>query len=211
MRSKKSFRRRLPLLIGSIFVLVLVAGIVTLIRNFLEHAGPPNIQHVQQISLIKPPEPPPPPPPEEKPPEVKQEVKLDEPPPQPDAPPPGANLGLDAEGKGNGDAFGLVGNKGGRELTIGGNGSRFGGYLGGMQNSIRDQLSRNEKLRSSKYKIDVAIWVDITGGVQRFELLASSGKPDIDAALKKILTGIKQFDEPPPDMPQPVKLRISSR
>jgi len=198
-------------LIGSVFVLVVVSGIVMLIRSFLEHAGPPNIQRVQQISLIKPPEPPPPPPPEEKPPEVKQEVKLDEPPPQPDAPPPGANLGLDAEGKGNGDAFGLVGNKGGRELTIGGNGSRFGGYLGGMQNSIRDQLSRNEKLRSSKYKIDVAIWVDITGGVQRFELLASSGKPDIDAALKKILTDIKQFDEPPPDMPQPVKLRISSR
>ncbi len=43
---------------------------------------------------------------------------MDAPPPQQaDAPPPGANLGLDAEGKGSGDSFGLVGNKGGRELS----------------------------------------------------------------------------------------------
>ncbi|HTN94282.1 MAG TPA: TonB C-terminal domain-containing protein [Gallionella sp.] len=201
----------MPFLIGSVFILAVVAGIVVLIKNFLDHAGPPNIQRVQQISLIQPPEPPPPPPPEEKPPEVKQEVKLDEPPPQPDAPPPGANLGLDAEGRGNGDAFGLIGNKGGRELTLGGFGSRFGGYLGGMQKSIHDELAHNDKLRKGEYKIDVAIWIRPNGSVDRFELLASSGMQDVDAALKKVLASIKQFDEPPPDMPQPVKLRISSR
>jgi periplasmic protein TonB len=213
MKSKMSFRRRLPLLIGGIFLLILVAGVAILIKKFLDNPDQPNKRRVQQISLIKPPEPPPPPkPPEEKPPEEKEEVKLDEPPPpQADAPPPGANLGLDAEGKGSGDSFGLVGNKGGRELTIGGNGSRFGGYLGGLLKSIRDELGRNEKLRKGEYKAEVAIWIGRNGSVERFELLGSSGEPDVDAAMKKTLSGIRQFDEPPSDMPQPVKLRIRSR
>jgi len=211
MNSKKSFRRRLPLLIGGIFFLVLVVGVVILIKKFLDNPDKPNTRRVQQISLIKPPEPPPPPPPEEKPPEVKEEVKIDEPPPPAEAPPPGANLGLDADGKGNGDSFGLIGNKGGRELTLGGFGSRFGGYLGGMQKSIRDELARNEKLRKGEYKAVVAIWISQDGRVERFELLGSSGEPVVDAALKKVLGSIRQFDEPPSDMPQPVKLRISSR
>ena len=214
MKPQKSFRRRLPLLIGGIFFLILVIGVVILVKNFLDNPDKPNTRRVQQISLIKPPEPPPPPPqpPEEKPPEVKEEIKMDEPPPpQAEAPPPGANLGLDADGKGNGDSFGLVGNKGGRGLTIGGNGSRFGGYLGGVQKSIRDELGRNEKLRKGEYKAVVAIWIGHDGSVERFELLGSSGEPDVDAAMKKVLSSIKQLDEPPSDMPQPVKLRISSR
>ena len=204
----------MPLLIGGIFLLILVVGVVILIKKFLDNPDRPNTRRVQQISLIKPAEPPPPPPPEEKPPEVKEEVKLDEPPPpqqQAEAPPPGANLGLDADGKGNGDSFGLVGNKGGRELTIGGNGSRFGGYLGGLQKNIRDELARNEKLRKGEYKAEVAIWIGRNGSVERFELLGTSGEPEVDAAMKKVLGSIRQFDEPPSDMPQPVKLRISSR
>ena len=201
----------MPLLIGGIFFLVLIVGVVMLIKQFLDNPDRPNTRRVQQISLIRPPDPPPPPPPEEKPPEVKEEVKIDEPPPPVQAPPAGANLGLDADGKGNGDSFGLVGNKGGRELTLGGDGSRFGGYLGGMRNSIYDELSRNEKLHKGEYKIDVAIWIGSNGSVERFELLNSSGVPAVDAAMKKVLGSIRQFDEPPPDMPQPVKLRISSR
>jgi protein TonB len=212
MKSKKSLRRRLPLLLGGAFFIILVVGIVILIKNFLENPDKPNTRRVQQISIIKPPELPPPPPPEEKPPEVKEEVKLDEPPPpQQDAPPPGANLGLDADGKGNGDSFGLVGNKGGRELTIGGNGSRFGGYLGGLQKNIRDELSRNEKLRKGEYKALVALWIAKNGSVEKFELLSSSGELEVDASMKKVLSLIKHFDEPPADMPQPIKLRISSR
>ena len=216
MKSKSSLRRRLPLLIGGIFFLVLVVGVVILIKKFLDNPDQPNTRRVQQISLIKPPEPPPPEekPPEEKPPEIKEEVKLDEPPPQQqqaEAPPPGANLGLDADGKGSGDSFGLVGNKGGRELTIGGNGSRFGGYLNGLQKNIRDELSRNEKLRKGEYKAEVAIWIGRTGSVERIELLGSSGELDVDAAMKKVLASIRKFDEPPSEMPQPVKLRISSR
>ncbi len=207
-----SLRRRLPLLIGSVFLVVLVVGIVLLIKNFLDNPDQPNQRRAQQISLIKPPPPPPPPPkpPEEKPPEVKEEVKLDEPPPQAEAPPAGQNLGLDADGKGGGDSFGLVGNKGGRELTIGG-GNRYGEYLGGLQSDIREALGRNEKLRKGLYKAVVAVWINSSGGVERIDLLGTSGEDEVDVAIRKVLKNISHFDVPPSDMPQPVKLRITSR
>ncbi len=82
---------------------------------------------VQRVTLIKPP---PPPKPKEKPPEP--EVRKKEELPQPeqeelpsediddsmdDEAPPGEDLGLDAEGSGAGDAFGLKGNKGGGPLS----------------------------------------------------------------------------------------------
>lgn len=218
MTDKKSFRRRLPGLIGALFLLLVVGGMVMAIKNFMT-TDPDKKPRVQQISLIKPPEPKPeekPPEPEQKPPEVKEEVKLDEPPPEPqaaDAPPPGADLGVDAKGDGGGDQFGLVGKPGGRELTtIGGNGSRFGGYLGGLQQHIRDALNRNEKVRSGEYKITVNLWIAASGSVDRFELVGSSGNAEVDAAMKRVLAGIKSLQEAPPeDMPQPVRLRISSR
>jgi protein TonB len=217
--SKKSFRRRLPGLFAALFLLLVAGGMVMLIKGFLS-SEPDKKPRVQQISLIKPPEPKPeekPPEPEQKPPEVKEEVKLDEPPPpepQPaDAPPPGPDLGVDAKGEGGGDQFGLVGKPGGRELTtIGGNGSRFGGYLGGLQQHIRDALNRNEKIRSGEYKIIVKLWIAPSGSVDRFELVNSSGDAEVDAAMKRVLASIKPLqDAPPEDMPQPVRLRISSR
>jgi len=215
---KKSFRRRLPGLIGALFLLLVAGGMVMAIKNFMT-TEPDKKPRVQQISLIKPPEPKPeekPPEPEQKPPEVKEEVKLDEPPPEPqaaDAPPPGPDLGVDAKGDGSGDQFGLVGKPGGRELTtIGGNGSRFGGYLGMVTRDIDDVLRRNDKVRSGKYKVTVKLWIAQSGNVDRFELLNSTGDAEVDAEMKRALAGIKLLRDPPPaDMPQPVRLLISSR
>ena len=205
--------RRLQLIIGGLLMLVLIVGVVFMIRGFLADSDHPKVRQVQQISLIKPPPPPPP----EKPPEPvppKEQVKMDEPPPdQPkqDAPPPSANLGLDADGKGDGDGFGLVGNKGGRDITIGGNGSRFKGYLGSLQDSLRDEMEHSDKLRKAQYKAVIAIWIGKGGSIDHYEISGSSGSPDIDAEVKRVLATLKPFEEPPPDMPQPVKLRISSR
>lgn len=204
--------RRLQLIIGGLLMLVLIVGVVFMIRGFLADSDHPKVRQVQQISLIKPPPPPPP----EKPPEPvppKEQVKMDEPPPdQPkqDAPPPG-NLGVDAKGDGNGDGFGLEGRPGGRDITIGGNGSRFKGYLGSLQDSLRDEMERSDKLRKTQYKAVIAIWIGKGGSIDHYEISGSSGYPDIDAEVKRVLATLKPFEEPPPDMPQPVKLRISSR
>jgi protein TonB len=205
---KKRYRKYLPMAVGSGLLLLVVVAVVLLIRNFLSDSDEPKKHRVQQISLIKPPDPPPPPPkpPEEKPPEPKEEIKQEEqkqPTPQPqntNQPPPG----IGGAGYGNGDTS--FGGSGG---WMGG-GGRFGFYLGGVQQGIHDELNRNEKLRKSEYKVEVALWIGKNGIISRFELLGSSGDKELDALMKKALVGAK-FDEPPSDIPQPIKLRISSR
>ena len=211
-------RRRLPSLIGGGFLLLFTIGVVLLIRDFIVNAEPHKKNKVQQISLVQPPppkieeKPPEPEKPEEKPPE--EEVKLDQPEAPQDAkdePPPGQDLALDADGGAGTDGFGLGAKKGGRELTSIG-GSRFGGYLGSLQQNIRDALSQNDKVRKAgDYKITVKLWIARNGSVDRIELLDSTGSNDVDAAMKRVLSGITLLKDPPEDMPQPVKIRISAR
>ena len=201
---RKSYRKRLPFLVGGSLVVIVVLVVVMLIKNFLADSDEPKKHRVQQISLIKPPEPPPPPPkpPEEKPPEVKEEIPQEKP-PEPvnaDQPPPG----IGSAGYGSGDTS--FGGSGG---WMGG-GGRFGFYLGGVQKSIHDDLDRNEKLHKREYKVEVALWIGKDGVVKRFELLGTSGDTELDAQMKRTLFGAK-FEEPPADIPQPIKLRISSR
>jgi len=202
---KKHYRKYLPLAVGTGVLLLVVVAVVLLIKNFLSDSDEPKKHRVQQISLIKPPEPPPPPPkpPEEKPPEPKEEIKQEQPPPEPmntDQPPPG----IGGAGYGNGDT-----SFGGGGGWMGGAG-RFGFYLGGVQQGIHQELNRNEKLRKSEYKVEVALWIGKNGIVTRFEMLGSSGDKEVDALMKKAMFGAK-FEEPPSDIPQPIKLRISSR
>lgn len=211
-------RRRLPSLIGGGFLLLFTIGMVLLIRDFIVNAEPQKKNRVQQISLVQPPppkieeKPPEPEKPEEKPPE--EEVKLDQPEAHQDAkdePPPGQDLALDTEGGSGSDGFGLGSKKGGRELTSIG-GSRFGGYLGSLQQNIRDALSQNDKVRKAgDYKITVKLWIAKNGGVDRIELMDSTGSHDVDAEMKRVLSGITLLKDPPEDMPQPVKIRISAR
>jgi protein TonB len=131
--------KRLPLIIG-ITLILLIAVLVFVFREFFEKPVQTKKQ-VQQISVVKPPDQPPPPPPpkpEIKPPEVKEEkipepepeAKPDEPEPEPEpeaeAPPAGEDLGVDAEGGAGGDSFGLVGKKGGAGLIGSGSGKGTG-------------------------------------------------------------------------------------
>ncbi len=179
---------------------------------------------VQTIAVLRPPPPPPPPKPEEKPPEpeLKEEVKLPDPEPKPqeaqnDQPPPGADLGLDADGSGAGDGFGLVGKKGGQDITtIGGGGGasrdQFAFFANMVQAHLQDALSRNRKLRSADYMVVLKVWFAKDGRVERTELSGSSGDGDIDQQIQTTLAEAAPLRQPPPaDMPQPVRLRLVSR
>lgn len=185
------------------------------LKDLLVSDKPAKKPKLQQITLIKPP---PPPPPEQKPPEpevMKEEVKLQEvePPPeqQADAPPPGQDLGVDAEGAGSGDGFGLVGRKGGRDLLAGA-GGRFAGYTGLLRQQIQEYLTKDKRLRTADYKAVVKVWLARDGRVERYELTGSTGNPDTDKAINLALASLPPVrEQPPEDMPQPVKLRITSR
>jgi protein TonB len=204
-------------------LLVAVALVLAVIRHLMADTGPRKKTVVQQISLLKPP-PPPPPKPEQKPPEPqikKEEVKLPEPdkPPDPQPaqaePPPGPDLGVDAQGAGSGDSFGLVGKPGGKDITTiggGGGGNRFAWYAGLVQAEIQKALGRNAKLRGTEFKATVTIWMSVDGKVQRSELAASTGNAETDQMIRLALAEIPQLREvPPSDMPQPIRLRVTSR
>ena len=201
----------------------LCAAIAVMAMSFLTEGKSKKRNVVHQISILRPPPPPPPPKPEEKQPEIeKEEVKLPEPdeapePQQADAPPAGQELGVDAQGTGTGDSFGLVGKPGGKDITTigdggGGNRAQFGFFAGLLQQHFTEQFNRNDKLKSRDYKVVIKVWLRPDGGVQRFELAGSSGSEDTDAAIRTALSQMTPLAESPPaDMPQPVRLRVTSR
>ncbi|HEX8874799.1 MAG TPA: TonB family protein [Nitrosospira sp.] len=205
-------------------VLLALGGAVALglwLKEFLGSDKPPPKQMHQQITLIKPP-PPPPPPPEQKPPEpvVKEEVKLEEPTPEPmdqaDEPPPGPDLGVDAEGTGSGDGFGLVGKKGGADLIGGSRGNPWAWYDAivndAVNSAFQEALSREKALKDKNYKVVVKVWIDAGGKVNRVSLADGTGDARIDELLKDVLQNLKALREgPPADMPQPLKIRVTSR
>ncbi len=205
------------LLIAAV-VLALVALLGFALKKLLGTAGPAKKQTVHNIALLKPPPPPPPPKPQEKPPEPemkKEEVKVEQ--PKPDAPnqsdaPEGKQLGVDAEGGAGSDGFGLVGNKGGRDLLAGGGKMAFAFYTNQLQRFLQEELARHKKLKSADYRVIVRVWLSRGGAVQRVELAGSSGNGEIDESLRQALAEVPALREPPPEnMPQPVKLRITNR
>jgi len=207
---------------GAALALTVFVGVVVWGAYALLGDSKPAKRRVVQIALLAPPPPPPPPPPPQvKPPEpeVKEEVKAPEPePPQQAeaAPPPGEQLGLDAEGGGSGDSFGLVAKKGGQDITtIGGGGNdraRFSWFAGRVETELAEHLQKNDTLRKLGYRVVIRIWFSTDGRIERYELVGSTGDPEIDRSLKVALDEMPRLKEnPPADMPQPVKLRITAR
>lgn len=198
-------------------VLVVALVMVKLVRNFLAEPLPTAKKVAQQITLITPP---PPPPPEVKPPEpeVKDEVKIDQPKPEDDLPkqdndepPPGADLGVDAEGGAGGDSFGLIGRKGGRGL-LDGAGDRFAYYASQVQREIENALADDKDVRKHAYKVEVDVWLSGDGRVERAALASSTGSADTDRKLVATISRMPSIGAPPPpDMPQPVRMQVSSQ
>lgn len=214
MSQARPGKNYLPLLAAVVVISALVLGAVLWLRSFLGQQVEPPKQVVQEVRIVRPPpppenEPPPPPPPEE-------EVDVPDPQPEPDPvasnePPPGDQLGVDAEGTGAGDGFGLVGKPGGRDLLATG-GSVFAWYGGIVKDEILQRLTDDSTVRSGSYSVAVRIWVRHNGQIERASLIGTSGDKDRDRAIERVLAQMKQLPQPPPaNMPQPINLKIVSR
>ncbi|MDO9106866.1 MAG: energy transducer TonB [Methylovulum sp.] len=222
MDNYKRWLRNLPLLIGIVLTLVIAVAVYLLQDMFQKPAQ--TKKQIQQITMIQPP-PPPPPPPEQKPPEPEPEPeKIPEPEPEkepepaPEAAeePAGEELGVDAEGGAGSDGFGLIGKKGGRGLLGGSSGSQILWYGSQVKHRLEETLQNrlaDSSARKTAYTVYVNIWVAADGSVNRAELAGSSGKPDVDQAIREVLPGLHfTLPKPPPEhMPQPLKIRVTSR
>jgi protein TonB len=214
-QSKPRKKRYLPLIAIALAVSGLGVGAIAFVRGIL-HGGPePTKKVVQEIHVIRPPPPPPdlPPPP---PPPPEEKVNVPDPqnkpdPTQSDEPPPSTQLGLDAEGTAGGDDFGLVGNKGGRELTSTG-GSAFAWYAGLLKNEILDKLGTQKRARTGEFSVDVRVWVRDDGTIDHVRVVQSSGDRERDRDIEAALSRISRLSQAPPaGMPEPISLRIVSR
>lgn len=214
--------------------IVVVLGTIAWLARILFTGPAVSPKKAQQITLLKTPPPPPPPPkPQEKPPEPvkREEVKIDQPKPvdspkPADEPPPLKPLGIDAEGSGAGDGFGLAANKGGRDITsIGAVGTGKGGGVAGVQRSfygdslqrhIQAILARQDAMRLFDHRSYVDLWVGPDGKIRRavLEGTTAARNPDsvraIEAALAALIgTGLRE--PPPAEMAMPIRVRLSNR
>jgi protein TonB len=206
--ARKSGVQRPRFLIAGAVILLLAGGVYGVVNLVLSPAPPRMQRLVTDIALL----PPPPPLPQVEqppPPEVKEEVNIPEPETlSQDETPPG-DLGLDADGNGS-DGFQLRARKGGRDLL--GAGGPFAWYADRIQESIYKILSANKKVRSANYVVNVNLWFKHDGSIDRFELASTTGNPELDKSLRNALDKVGPLgSELPPDLPQPVRLKIVSR
>jgi hypothetical protein len=212
---ESKLKKWLPVAGGGAIVMLLSGGVFALI-NLMSGTTPPSQPLIQQISIVQPPPPPPPPPKIEEPPEPEmKEVDIEEPELEPVAEQDQLDeslddaLGLDAEGAAGADAFGLLAKKGGRGL-VGSDPNAW--YAGVLQRDIQAALSGEDDVRKGNYSVVVRIWLDDEGFIEDSELLGSTDNAALDNALKRVLSSRLRISRAPPeDLPQPIRLRISSR
>lgn len=88
----------------------------------------------------------------------------------------------------------------------------FGWYTVQLQQHIQDALARNDNLQGATYKIVVKVWLNDDGSVKRTDMVNSSGDEKTDGSLRLALKELpKLVESPPKDLPQPIRLRITSR
>jgi periplasmic protein TonB len=195
-------------------------------------SGPKKVKpNAQQITLVKPnlPPPPPPKPPEKlpEPPKIKEEVKIDQPKqdtPKADEPPPAAKLGVDSDATGTGDGFGLAANRGGRDVTQSGGtvgtGTGTGTGTGAARASyvfyrdvvtrhLNDVLNRVPDLKDEDALVNLLLWIDASGKVEKIELIQGQVASDRANLIRSTVLASPALRQPPPEgMPQPVRVRV---
>lgn len=220
--------RRLIWAVGTVSMTIILAGVAGVVKTIIGSNAPQLKHQVQQITLVRPP----PPkvkeqPPEQRPePEVKKDdvkeiVEAERPQevdrPQDDEPPPAGELGVDGDATGGGDSFGLQARRGGASLV--GGGTRNGGSIYGwytsrysseLQRLFNETVTRMGGIKGVGLKTIVRVDIDDSGAI-RGAIIASSGNPRMDEAVRQALSSFTLKEPPPPGMPRAMKLGIMSQ
>jgi periplasmic protein TonB len=214
-------RHRAKLAIAA--VLAIGAGVgylMTMEKSTRPYKAP---ERMISIQVPPPPAPPPPPPPPkiQPPPEQKmiEQAPVEEKPPEPkpvDEPPPTLGTNIKGDGPGSIPGLGTRGDNsriGGNGTGSGRGGGKWDGFARQVQSRIADAVRNNPKTRAVSIRsLQIRIWVDATGRITRAKLMGSTGDSALDSALQnEVLNGLQLKEPPPPGMPSPIVLRISSR
>lgn len=210
---EKESRARWPMVLGALAGIAMLALIGWGISGLLD-SKPSKPRKPPTLTLIPDRPPPPPPPKEEKPPpkDIK-EAKVE--PPKMETPQPAQNEPLKMEGAA-GDGAGPFAAGSVSSDYVGGNvgvgGMQQGLYASRLQRHLQEQLSRNRRLREADYRIVVRLWLRQDGSIERAELGQSTGNESVDGLLRTALMQMPPVREAPPEnMPQPWRIRITSR
>jgi len=214
---QKPGRRRILIVLLGLAVGLPLVGLS--LATLFGRVDPPKHKSVVQIALVALP-PPPPPKPQEEPPKPKEEVKIDQPKPTPDDPkpmpqvPPPGPMGVDAQGTGPGDSFGLAGRPGGRDIIASsGGGGGLGLSLFGSSTArhIAQELARDPRLKNTNYKVEIRVWLSKDGRFEREEIVRGSGDSEIDKLIREGLSQLGALQTPvPQNVPQPLRIRVMS-
>lgn len=194
-------------------LLLVLAGIGLALKSLMTgNTSPKKAATTVKIMPDTPP-PPPPPPPKEPPKEQPKEMKVEQPKPQEVPQPPADVLKMEGAAGDGPSPFqaGTVTNEYQGGTTIGGK-DQFARFIGLLKGQIESALAKDRDLAKGDYRLVVKVWIARSGKIERFQLEGSSGNTQIDGLIKAALNDIAPLSEPPPEnMPQPVKLRITSR
>lgn len=211
-----------------VVLMLLVAAVLWVRKAWFSDLARPH-PRVQRITLVASQRPPPPKPPDRLP-DPPREIEtrgeaLIAPPNADKAEPVNDALGVDADGQGAGDGFGLVGRRGGRDITTIGDkpGERAStgvasglaamnhmAYAGLVLQRLRVELAADARLVSHDYVAVVHLWIDSQGRIVRYELPTGSGQASTDSALRDAFANAPRLPEPPAGLPQPIRLRVTS-
>lgn len=214
-------------LLAAAIVALLVGAAVWWLKGLAGSPPAPQRQVARIALLPDTPPPPPPPPKEEKRPEPKEAQARPQPVPQPDVKPPQPQQ-LREEGP-TGDApGGLAGGTVTREgvppgpLTTGSGNGGGGGtrstraeerfYAQAARQLLRDAIERHLKGDTTQASAEVQLWIEPSGAIRRFELMPS-GQPGADDDLRSaVALATRELKlPPPPDVPQPMRFRLTLR
>jgi protein TonB len=130
------------------------------------------------------------------------------------------DLGLDADGSGGSDSFGLRAKKGGRSI-IGGRYSessllrKYAWYTNILQQDLRKKVNtymeENGGMPDGNLVAHIMIALDEGGRVTGLTIERSSGNKRMDKAVREALTTASVSEPPPIGMPRVMKLKISSK
>lgn len=212
--------------LAAALALLITAG--TLLAGCDSHPEKPRKQQTVKLLPDTPPPPPPPPKPEDKPPPPKAEDK-----PQPqeapkpaEAPQPQALKTDEAAGNGPGSglssgavtqeysnqALGSGTSVGGGNADNGANRLANTAFGNATTKALNEFLVRDKAVKTRDYKVRVALWLSANGGLERAELVDSTGDADTDRALRDALGRFPGSSSPPPArLPQPLRVMVSNR